>query len=467
MLTGVQTAAPSEDGLDLRRVALLVSQHYRFIVGIALLAAVVGLGASFLQPKSYEGRALVAVTTPQYVLNFDPRFQSTHQDPTAISRALVSLATGDEVLGALMASASGGLPRGVQSVDDLRSFLDAKPTSDPSLVALSVRTENPEQSSALANAWADALLVRARSLYGQTNGDLTYFEARTSVASTDLEKAQTALSNFQARNQVNVLNAELATLEEDQKTYLADREAIGRLIADIGGLRRHLNEYPSDARVPLGDDLTALLLETKAFNANTSAPIQLQVSDTGSASTRNGALVFALNASAPIQLQVSDTGSASTRNAGELHTLLDDLESQLKSRASFDEARLAEIDPQILQVQGQVQKVQNEADRLGLERDIAKDTYQALVRQTEEVRMSTEGADGPVKIASRAVPPRQPASPRTGLIVAVAGCAGVLLGLAAVLTQEWWRKGAATSRYDYPSDQPLPEPVASMDGAHQ
>src|SRR3990172_5967158 len=317
-----------EDEIDLRDYVRVIARHAWMIVGLAVIAVIVTLAIGFFQPPTYEARALVAITRPQFVMNFDPRM-SAAADVSTPSRALVSLATADDVLGAVLSSVSTHLPPRLQSVDGLRSVLAAGTTSDPTLLELKARAGDPQQAATLANTWAEVLADRARAIYGQSQGDVTSFEARLAEADARLTKAEAALAQFQARNELNVLKDKLNALRKDQQSYLSERDAITRLIADIGGFRGQLGKYAPDAHVAPSDDLIALLLETRAFsagmmassdststssagtsasNGGTTAPIQLQVFNTGAAS--------------PIQLQVSAGEAFTNKKAGELQEAL-------------------------------------------------------------------------------------------------------------------------------------------------
>jgi len=418
---------PSDDEIDLGEYVRTVIRHWRMVVGLAVVAALAALGVSFLQPRVYEARAMVAITKPQYVMNFDPRIGSS-ADLAPPAKALIGLATSDDVLAALASSsAAASLPTGAQSADALRKMLTAEATADPSLVALKVRAEDPEKAAALANAWAEALVTRARDVYGQGQGDVTYFEARLAEADQSLAKAEADLAAFQARSELSVLKARLSALQDDQKAYLAEQQAIARLMVDVEGLRKTVGGYPPDSRVTLGDDLTALGLEIKTFNAH---------------------------ASTPVQLQITGSDTLSSKRAGDLQKSLASLSENLSAKSSATQARLGEITPQILKLQGQVQQLENESGRLTLARDLAKETYQTIARKAEEARIAAQASRGQVAIASQASPPSEPASSRRLLTVAVASVLGLLVGIIGAFGLEWWRREMRGEVLEQPSARP-------------
>lgn len=399
---------------DLRPYVRLIARRYRTILAVALLASIAGLLATFVIPRTYEADALVASTNRQYILSFDSRFSETNdRTQTTSANGLLALATGDEVLTAVAMAKPPGVPASLLSAESLRRIMSASLSTGNDFVILKVRAPQPDQAAAIANAWADAVVARGREVYGLTDQDLQYLNSRQLAAKQDLAKADAALADFQAHSQLSSLNAQVKALGDQQETYLADRDEVLQLRTAVRGLRSRLESYPSDAKVAPGDDLTALLLEAKAYNANSEVPIQFQV---------GGAI-----------------GNGSV-DASDLRAALDGLDSQLASRSDFDDARLKEIQSQILLLQGQIQQAQNEADRLTLQRDIAKENYQALTRQVEGLRSAAETVNAGIRVASRAVSPRDPVLSR-GLIVAIGGAVGLLLGISVVLIEDWWRAG--------------------------
>jgi uncharacterized protein involved in exopolysaccharide biosynthesis len=144
-------------------------------------------------------------------------------------------------------------------------------------------------------------------------------------------------------------------------------------------------------------------------------------------------------------LQLTSGSSLSDRDAGQLRAYLDDLQAQIRTRSNYDQGRIATMSPEILQLQGQIQQVKNEEDRLTLQRDIAKQSYQSLVQETEGLGIAGHGVDGGIVVASPAIPPTLPVSAHLATTLAQAGAIGLLLGLSIVGLEEWWRRGSKAS----------------------
>lgn len=400
--------------IDLRAYVVVLMRWWWRIAAVAALSALIGLAISFALPPSYQAQAIVAVTAPQSVASFDPRFE-TVGDWESPYRALPILATSDGVLTALRAAMEAG--EGASEPDSLaglQGMVEAKSASDPSLVLLRVRSGSARQAADVANAWADVFVVQARQIYGRSGEELAYFEGQLAQSEANLAEVEEALVAFQQRNQGPVLQIELDNLRTDQADYLAERTDIQGLIRDIEGLQTQLTGYAGTAPAWLGDALTTLLLEVTTFVAGESTPIQLQLD------------------SAEALLD---------RSVGELRAFLQELSSTLQERSSTIESLLAEIEPQILDRQQQIQGYQNEEDRLLLTRDVAEETYLILARKVEETRLLVESPSSEVRLLSRAAVPERPAGPRKLLNTLIAGVLGGIFGVAGAFVHEWWRQG--------------------------
>jgi succinoglycan biosynthesis transport protein ExoP len=405
-----------EEEIDLRAYVLVLLKYWKWILGTTVAAAVVALVVSFLLPPTYEATALVIVRQPQYMMQFDPRFETLTQQPAY--KAYPDLARGDEVLEALFARLNPR-PAEIETLRDLQERVEAKAGTDPSVVRLTVRARDPQEAARIANLWAELFVAHANRVYGASDEELQQLEGQLAQAQAELEAAEQALIEFQARNQASILDARLDSLKSDQAHYLADQRAITYILQDIQALREQLARQPDERPASLADDLTTLFLQIKAFNAQ---------------------------ASAPIQLQVNSAESLSNKSIGETMALLDDMAGALEAKSAEIGQRLEELQPQILSLQRQLQEIYTESDRLTRQQDLAKETYTALARKVEETRIAVQGAQSTARLGSRAAVPEKPASPRKLLNTAVAGALGLMLSVFGAFGVEWWRSGTEEQR---------------------
>jgi succinoglycan biosynthesis transport protein ExoP len=403
-----------EEEIDLRAYIEVLLRYWYWIVGLAVVAAVAAFVFISLQPEEYEASSVVIVTEPRYQIQFDPRIGTEARTPAY--RAFPTLAVSDgllqSVVEAYTPSAQAGI--GHWSLGALRQMAEATSEGDPSLVLLTVTSLSAQDAAAIANAWADALVKRGDEIYGQSAGDVAFFETQVEQAKTALDQAEAALVEFQARNQDSIVSAQLDSLRQAQADYLADQRAVSSIVQDIQGLRAQLADQPAGQSVSLADNLTALLLQIKAFNAQ---------------------------ASTPIQLQVDNTVVVSNRSQAEQVTFLEDLATTLQTKSGEIDARLAELEPQILSLQQTIQEISVENDQLTRTRDLARETYMTLARKLDEARIEAQENNGMLEVGSYAAVPVEPVGPRRLISTAVAGMLGLMVGAVGVLTVEFWRQG--------------------------
>lgn len=402
-----------EDNLDLRRYVRIVLRWWWLIVSCALLAAVSAFIVSLFIPPTYEASAVVIITQPRYEVAFDPRFETVESAPAY--KAFPRLATSDEVLQETVDTYTPSEDAEIEhwTAHTLFDMVDATSEGDPSLVLLTVKSRSPEDASGIVNTWAQVFAERGHAIYNTTEEEVTFFAQQVDQAEDALASTEKALIDFQARNQTNTLQAQLDSLQQTQADYLADKRAITYLVQDIQGLRSQLAQQPDDQPTSLADNLTSLYLQIKAFNAETLTPIQLQI---------------------------SDAEMLSTKSQAEQIAFLDDLVKTLNHRSTEIDASMAELEPQVLDLQRQLQEIATESEQLHRAHNLASETYATLSRKLEEARITVQEHKGMLQIGSYATVPEEPTSPRKMINTALAGVVGIMLSTGGVFAWEWWRE---------------------------
>jgi succinoglycan biosynthesis transport protein ExoP len=401
-----------EEEIDLRQYLEVLIKRWRWIVALTLIAAAAAAAISFLvlQP-TYEATALVLITSPRYVLRFDPRLE-TVSDIETNSKAYPSLATSDDLLQRVIEVLPASAPEDALVLQTLKGKSRARAGADPSLLELTVANGDPQQAAHIANTWAEQYVQYVNELYGQRSEDVTFFSKQLDLAQATLEAAEDALVEFQASNQSSILSAQLSSLRQAQADYLADRRAIARIIQDIQALRTQLAEQPANRSSSLSDNLTALLLQVKAFNAESELPIQLQV---------------------------TTAESLSSKTVSEQIAFLDDLTDNLEAKSADIDVLLEKLAPETLRLQETVQGINTEYERLTRDRDIAKNTFMALASKVEESRIAAQDETGEVRLASRAAVPQSPVGPRRLMNTVLAGALGLFVGVFLAFFVEFWQ----------------------------
>jgi succinoglycan biosynthesis transport protein ExoP len=405
-----------EDEIDLRAYIEVLLRHWKWILGLALVAAVAAFGVSLLLPRTYEASAVVLVTSPRYQIQFDPRFGTEEQTP--VYKALPSLAMSDGILQSVVEGYAPSDKSGIKSwtLTALRGMAEATSEGDPSLVLLKVTSRSPRDAAAIANMWAETLVRRGNEIYGQSATDVGFFQTQVSEAEGALQQAEAALVEFQARNQASIISAQLDSLLQAQTDYLADQRMISYIVRDIEGLHGQLAEQPGDQSVSLADGLTALLLQIKAFNAQ---------------------------ASTPVQIQVDGGAGLSDKSLSEQIVFLNDLVATLQAKSTEIDNQLTDLEPRILALQKTLQQTTVENDRLTRARDLARETYVTLTRKLDEARIAAQQENGLSQIGSQAAIPEEPAGPRKMLNTAIAGALGLMVGVFGAFFFEFWQRNGS------------------------
>jgi uncharacterized protein involved in exopolysaccharide biosynthesis len=412
-----------EEGIDLRAYVQVLFSHWKLIVGLAVAAAVIALVVTLMLPPIYEADAKILVTESLYRMTFDPRLTTEYRRPAY--RALPTLAISDGILRRVIEDYRPSPEAGIENWNlvTLQEMVEATPQGDQSLVALKVRARTARDAADIANVWAKALVARGNEIYSDTSGQVAFFEEQFVQARKALDEADQALIEFEARSQVGVVNAELESLNQAQIDYLASQRMISYLVEDIQGLRELANQrlqagQPAGGSASLADDLTALLLQIKAFNA-------LDAGD-----------------EAAIQIQIDSSESLSDRSPAEQVAFLDSLAGALQDRSAEIDERLAELEPQILETQEERQALTVESERLLQAQELAVETYETLSRKVDEARILAQEEYRMFLVGSEAEIPEYPVGPNKKLNTLVGGMLGLLVGVVLAVLIEFWRAPA-------------------------
>jgi uncharacterized protein involved in exopolysaccharide biosynthesis len=400
-----------EDEIDLREYVDVIRQRWKLIVGVTVLAVIAAAVVSFLMPPIYQAASVVLITEPRYQMQFEPRFETVDQWQPAYE-AFPELATSDGVLESVVEAYELSSTARIEEwrLQGLKGMVEATSQGDPSLVKLKVSCRSPEDAAGIANVWADELVERGNRIYSEGEDDVAFFEDQAAQAEQDLGEAEQALIAFQARDRASIVSAQLSSYRQTQSDYLADQRKIIYLVQDIQGLRDQLAQQPEDRPASLGDELTSLFLQIKAFNAQ---------------------------AATPVELQVNSAESLSQKSRADQVAFLEDLVGTLQAKSSTIEGQLTELEPKILERQEELQEIRTEEQRLKRAQTLAEETYMTLSRKLEEARISAQEGNGILQVGSHAAIPEAPSSPNKKRNVAVAGALGLLVGVFGVFFIEF------------------------------
>mgnify|MGYP005844826417 CR=1 FL=1 len=398
-----------EDEIDLRDYVNVLLKYWWLVVGVPLLALIVaGIYGFLIAKPGYQATALVAITSPRYIVQFAPEFETVPLNQRQVPlKAYPTLATSGELLQRILPKVSERLPEEQRTVTALRSMVSAKSGQDASIIELTVSSGDPELAAFIANIWADDFAAMVEEVYGQSASEIASFEEQLQQAEARRQAAEQAVIAFQARNPSAVLQAQLQDKQNALNSYLATQRAIERVVQDAKSLKERLAMQAGSNKATLGDDLSALMLEVNSLSSSVSLPLQLQI---------------------------QGSESLSDKTVAEQIAFLDNLVTTLAAKTTELDAKIAAVQPELLSLQRELETVQTEQTRLEEERSIARDLYHSLTLKLEEARLG-QGTNGrEVQVAARALPPTSPSSPRKMMMLGIAGALGLMVGVFAAFT---------------------------------
>lgn len=407
--------------IDLRKVILTIASGWKWIVGTALVAGVIALAVSLLLPAQYEAHAIVAVTNPRYIANFDPRYQTVDPNLTA-NKNFLDLANSDEIIQSVFNEWKDP-QKDQMRLDDFRSKVArASNGSDPSIINLSITTNDPKESARLANYWAGVFTKRANDVYGGDDPtQLDFFSSQLTDASKALDTASQNLVDFQKRNDIAPLNNQLNSLLTSQSDTLQKQRTIRQAQEDGKSLLNQISNLPQDLKVSAAVQLNWTILSARFYTSSPSST----------------------NDRPPVQLQIPSVTTGETFSVGDLSQEIQKWISALDDQFQSAQDSLKGIESQITTLQGQIQVLDNEHTRLTQERDLASETYVTLSHKTDELRISLQQQTGDVRIAAQAIQPEKADSKNAVRNTGIAVAAGLILAVIGVLIHGWWKTQVA------------------------
>ena len=411
--------------IDLRKLIRSLFQRWRYILGAALLAGLVAFAVTYLQPRRYEAKAVIALTRPLNLPNFDPRYQTV--TPLTINNKIVSdVALGDKVVQMLF-DAWNQADKDTDDLPAFRASLSVEVGSDPTVAILSVKLKDPEETARLAKLWAVEVVSRINATYGgRDENQVAFFEQQVATAQQRYQAAAQALQVFAAQNERDTLQNQWNSLNAQQVDLLRRLRVIDAVQSDAKLFLEQVRALPAESLLSSQEQTNLFLLQMRIYG-DTLASI------TSATEPQGDILQF----TSQYQLAIPQFTSQTT--VGEYSQALmvwlralDEQKSQLNSL-------LETLPPQMEALQGRIQALDNESRRLNMEYQLANETLMTLNRKLDEVRIAVQDKTG---YASLAVPPSVPRRPMprgTLRNTALAGALGAFLAVFGVLVWDWWR----------------------------
>jgi len=423
--------------IDPRKYILIVKRYLKWIIGASVLAAIALFMVDLLYPSQFEATALVAVTRPRYVLNFDPRFETVNNIQQQSNKAFIDLATSDEIVNTLFSSWKNR-PSSIRTSEDLKRIITAGPGSDASLVKLSVRLPDPKEAESLSNLWAAHFLTKAKEVYGgQGDPQVQFISEQLDNSKTELQKAEDSLTSFQGTNTSGILANLLNSTLQTQSEYLSKKRNLEYSSLDLLAFKNQLAKQPMTNKALLADQISLLYLNNRVFNSIISSPLTGSSGLTNPDARLNSENASSSQSSMPFQLQYNTTEGMTQVTTGDLVAQLNQLEQVIQTQAKEADSRLESLSSEILDLQEQLQEMDTKVSALIRARDITKETYTTLARKMDEIRITNQDSGGEIRLATKAMVPDIPLSRHRVRNAAIAGGITFLLGVLLAIAIDW------------------------------
>lgn len=413
-----------EDDIDLRAYVSLLLNRWKLIAALIVCGALVAGGVAYTTPRSYEAEAMLSVSQPRYSLKLD----GVSQGAPLPLKAYPDLALSDGVLNELYRGVKVDLPDSVNTLDKFRSRLRAQAGADPTLLRLIVRDENAQDAAAIANAWARLLTQKAGELYAQDNANLTMYETQLADVKVQLEQADKALAVFQAQNQAGILQVQLTSQQAILSDYFLREHEFKLLLETTADVLSRLQSLDAAAPASFTDEVVRLMISAQAADSQMS---------TG---TETSSLPKADSASSRLlQVQVNTDPLAGLLTVADQRASLDALAKTLDSRVAEFRAAAGELEPAILDLQGQLAEARRRETELTRTRDLVEKQYLALSSKLDEAHIAVQESNNVVQLASAAAAPTEPSGLGRSVLIGAGALLGALVGGGLTLVQAWWR----------------------------
>jgi uncharacterized protein involved in exopolysaccharide biosynthesis len=217
-----------ESGSDWRDRIVMLASWWKEIAVItvicALLGGLVAVALNSLGGPQYKAWADVAIVRTTSELNFDQRFTTTSEtdiryiatNAVAWRSALIGLAQGpdiaEQVVGQLgdLLDAQQRIPVNLANDVKAASVGGGGSAGESDLIRITATADTPERAARIATAWAEVYVRKVNQIYGQAPDELlASIQVEQARAEADYEKAQSAVEDFIANNQVDELNRQV------------------------------------------------------------------------------------------------------------------------------------------------------------------------------------------------------------------------------------------------------------------
>ena len=400
--------------IDLKKLILNLMANWKWILGISFLFGLVAFLFSYLQPNSYQAKAVIAITIPRYIANFDSQYETINPSQPS-SKAIIDVLTSDEIVSSVYELWESAEKNKMNLSDFREKVMDATAGSDTSIIFLKVKLKDAQEATRLVNYWAEISVKRINALFsGNDENQIKFFDDQIIVSEGDLASSEDALVEFESKDLTSALNNELESILSVQSGNLRKQKLLNYARLDATGMLQTLEKYRPGDQASKDDLLNFQVLQLRIY------------SDLGFGS-------------APLQFQISGTGETEPQTIAEFRTSINNMISVIDLQTMDLQKETDQIVTQITDYQMQIQELANEKHSLDLLYNVSKDTYETLLRKQKETLITIADQSGDAQVASLANVPDERMPKNSGRNTAIGFLAASVFACGFVLVRNWWR----------------------------
>jgi uncharacterized protein involved in exopolysaccharide biosynthesis len=458
-----------EEEIDLRPYILALIKRWYWIVGSVGLALVLVFLITRLSAPTYEVKSSIAIIRSRTSVSFDTPIQtlsegdlaSLNADANSRRSALIGLVKSNVVADQVLAEVGELLLEEERNLSSLLELVEVESEGD--LIHILVQYQDAEIATQIANTWAQSFEQTANRLYGTGDDtNLSLVADQIETAEAVYEASQQDVEAFIRANEIELLQREIDAnkavldayqlardniqsgtiqLQSDnqQLTLAAFYNDIGQVelwLIEAEALREQIRAGQNSDAERLANTLAFISLQGEVFGGGMPVELQVNFNDPG-AGVGLGEVDTLINV---LQLRRESTNDQIDQLHNELSVT--DLNNTTLGDEHPINSRIGELNGTLRALEAQKEAEEAQMLRLEESRNLAWETYQALLRKQAEVEVAVQTSGSEVRFASPAVPPEEPVSNQTLLKLMVAASLSFTLIVSVFIVREWWQSGS-------------------------
>ena len=444
-----------EEEIDLREYIEILIKYWKWIAGLAVLAAVTALIVTSMLPRVYEAQSDILILKSTTEISFEPKYQTEIAElgsQNEYQKTLVSLATSSDVILGVLEKNKDLLPPEEQNIESLLKKVEVDSVGD--IITMKITDRDPQTAADLTNQWARVYTQYVNNLFGsESEALLAEIRRQAQDVEQAYKMAQADLEQFSGDNRITFLQREIDARKRQAQELrnsanLEQKTVLERLAGEYQQLNQ-IDKWQQDARImreyfvspttsvsaEAGNALALMALQSKVLATSASLPLQLQINlaDIGRQSTAVedvDNLLDVLNIrQEQIKQNIAEQSAILTQNAANAG-LSDNTENLAQT--------IADLDAETLTLEEQLEAQQAKRRELKQARDLTWENITTIRRKLAETELTSQVTDTQIRIAANAAVPAKPVSSKRLLNTAIAGILGAMLAIFVVFAKEYW-----------------------------